>query len=313
MYMTSLRSSDHSHLKRRGLLIKELFSVMIVTLFGSMAALGQPRMPEIPDATRMILPSPEQSAQLTAALNAFKESLSPELKELLQANPGIVRLHNSPFHTAVNPSLNYSFLAQHLAQVERAKQGNIDVLFMGDSITDWWDSDRAPYNGIKVFEEYFGNWKIANFGIAGDTTQGVLYRLRDGEGEGYKPRVIMLLIGVNNTRTNSAPEIAEGIGAIVTDLQQRFPTGKILLLGIFPYRDADDPVRTEIKFINSKISQLHDGEQVHFLDIGHIFLDEYDNIPTSFMSDKLHPTEEGYKLWAEAIIGPLTNLLNSVD
>jgi beta-glucosidase len=160
-----------------------------------------------------------------------------------------------------------------------------------------------------VLDEYFGQWKIANFGIAGDTTQGVLYRLQNGEGEGFSPRAIMLMIGTNNTGRNTGPEIAEGVGAIVLDLQTRFPESEILLLGIFPRGGANDAARNTIAGINASISKLDALDRVHYLDIGNVFLDASGNIPTSVMGDSLHPTTEGYRLWAEAVKEPLAELM----
>ena len=83
--------------------------------------------------------------------------------------------------------------------------------------------------GKPVFDKYFGSIKTANFGIAGDTTQGVLWRLQNGEGEGYKPKAIMLMIGTNNTGRNTPTEIAMGVAAVVFELRKDFPDAKILL------------------------------------------------------------------------------------
>ena len=180
---------------------------------------------------------------------------------------------------------------------------------MGDSITDFWRNEDGPFAGKPVLDEYFGHWNIANFGIAGDTTQGVLYRLQNGEGEGFSPRAVMLMIGTNNTGRNNAAEIAEGLGAVVLELQNRFPETKILLLGIFPRSTPDNPVRGMIAEINESVSRLHDGQTVHYLDIGHVFLDDAGNIPAEVMSDGLHPGPEGYRLWAEAVRAPLAALM----
>jgi beta-glucosidase len=119
----------------------------------------------------------------------------------------------------------------------------------------------------------------------------------------------MLMIGTNNTRRNTAREIAEGVGAVVLELQRDFPGAEILLLGVFPRGGAADPVRGTIAGINERISRLDDGETVHYLDIGEAFLDGDGNIPASVMSDGLHPSTEGYRLWAEAVIEPLTGLM----
>jgi len=68
-------------------------------------------------------------------------------------------------------------------------------------------------------EKYFAGIKTADFAVAGDTTQGVLWGLKNGEGQGFQPKAVMLMIGTNNTGgtnnagTATAAEIAEGIGA----------------------------------------------------------------------------------------------------
>jgi lysophospholipase L1-like esterase len=222
-------------------------------------------------------------------------------------------------NTAVIPKLNPAFMPRHKDFVEIAKKGDIDVLFMGDSITDWWRNPggtngsprglNGAYTGKPVFDKYFGAMKVANFGIAGDTTQGVLWRLQNGEGQGYQPKVIMLMIGTNNTRRNSAPEIAEGVAAVVQELRKDFPDAKILLLGIFPRSGPKSAVRAEITAINTIISGLNDGKHVFYLDIGPKYLSPDGTIPKDIMSDGLHPTTKGYEIWAEAVKGPLDNLL----
>jgi lysophospholipase L1-like esterase len=119
----------------------------------------------------------------------------------------------------------------------------------------------------------------------------------------------MLMIGTNNTRSNTAAEIAEGIGAVVLELKKDFPKAKILLLGIFPRSTAKDPVRATIAEINSIIARLHDGNRVHYLDIGAKFLDAEGNIPLDVMGDALHPTTKGYEIWAEAVKEPIAGLM----
>jgi lysophospholipase L1-like esterase len=285
-------------------------SIFALTLACSAGlVLAQPRPTPVPDAVRMTLPTAEEIAQVQSSFEQYKAGLDAETRQIFDKFPGLVQVKIPGFNTAIFPNLSVGFLPQHQAQVEIAKKGDIDVLFTGDSITDWWDSEREPFAGKPVFDKYFGDWKVANFGIAGDTTQGLLYRLQNGEGEGFSPKVVMLLIGVNNTRTNTPPEIAEGVGAVVLQLQQNFPDAKILLLGVFPTQAADAPIRQDIAYINNTISRLHDGEKVHYLDISSVFLDADGNIPREIMNDGLHPTTKGYELWAEAVIGPLTELL----
>jgi lysophospholipase L1-like esterase len=119
----------------------------------------------------------------------------------------------------------------------------------------------------------------------------------------------MLMIGTNNTGSNSADEIAEGVGAVVAELHKDFPEAEILLLAIFPRGSANDPVREKINRINEKISRLDDGIKVHYLDIGQKFLDTSGNIPKDVMSDALHPSTKGYEIWADAVKEPLEKLM----
>jgi lysophospholipase L1-like esterase len=220
-------------------------------------------------------------------------------------------------NTAIIPNLAPGFRKAHTNNVEIAKKGDIDLLFMGDSITDWWRSagrgtpiDGAiPYGGKAVFEKHFGSMKTANFGIAGDTTQGVLFRLRDGEGEGFKPKAIMLMIGTNNTGRNSAPEIAMGVADVVFELRKDFPDAKILLLAIFPRTIGGPGAQKEINEINPLISALNDNQHVFYMDIGSKFLAADGSIPKDIMSDGLHPTSKGYEIWANAVQDKLTSLM----
>ena len=265
---------------------------------------GNPEAP-VPPAVAMARPSQEEAARAREILTQMLAGLSAEDRAVIERFP---RLQITTTNTAIVPSLAPGFIARHQQNLA-AKLPDAELLLMGDSITDFWRNETGPFAGKPVLDEYFGHWKINNFGIAGDTTQGVLYRLRDGEGEGFSPRAVMLMIGTNNTGRNTAGEIAEGIGAVVLELQTRFPEAKILLLGIFPRSTPDNPLRATIAEINSTISRLHDGERVHYLDIGDVFIDDNGVIPQSVMSDALHPSAEGYRLWAEAVKEPLTALM----
>jgi lysophospholipase L1-like esterase len=258
----------------------------------------------------MARPSTAEVTQVRAALERFAAS-DAQAGPLLRKYPDLVQVvPPRPVNTAIVPALSPQFQAKHQANLEVARAGQAELLFMGDSITDFWRNETGPFAGKAVQDKHFGQWKIANFGIAGDTTQGVLYRLGNGEGAGINPRAVMLMIGTNNTGRNSAGEIAEGIGAVVLKLRRSFPQAKILLLGIFPRgAAANDPIRETIADINRRIARLHDGVNVHYLDIGAKFLDAQGNLPADVMSDALHPGAKGYEIWAEAVKEPLTKLM----
>lgn len=301
------RSNGSSTLKFRF-----LFAALLATSLSNAALAQRPPPPApapVPGAVIMPRPTEAEVEQARASLAAFLAGLSAEEKAIFDAYPYMLEVRPPGINTALVPNLSPNFNEKHAANVEVAKAGDIDVLFMGDSITDWWRNETGNYAGKPVFDKYFGTMKVANFGIAGDTTQGVLYRLQNGEGQGFTPKAIMLMIGTNNTRTHRAAEIAEGIGAVVLELQKDFPEAKILLLGVFPRSTPNDPLRAQITEINSIIAKLGDNQRVFYKDIGAIFLSPDGTISTEIMSDGLHPTTKGYELWAEAIKQPLDDLL----
>ncbi|HEX2854743.1 MAG TPA: GDSL-type esterase/lipase family protein [Opitutaceae bacterium] len=269
----------------------------------------------VPAEVAIARPSPAEVAQAAESLQKFAAQADSATKAILAKYPDLIAIRPPRINPAVVPSLNPGHRAKHAANVEIAQKGDIDVLFMGDSITDWWRSAGAPgainprNAGKAVFDKYFGAMKVANFGIAGDTTQGVLFRLRDGEGQGFQPKAIMLMIGTNNAGNCSSAEIAEGIGAIVLEMRRDFPEAKILLLGIFPRANPGDQIRKTALDVNPLIAKLHDGKNVFYLDIGARFLDAEGMLPADIMPDKLHPTEKGYEIWAEAVKEPLAELM----
>jgi lysophospholipase L1-like esterase len=183
--------------------------------------------------------------------------------------------------------------------------GKIDLLFVGDSITDGWG--RV---GRAVWEKNFLPLHPANFGIGGDRTGGVLWRMQNGELEGYKARLIVMMIGTNNLSSNPNDEIVDGNRLILEEFKKRQPQAKVLLLGIFP-RDAQPNTenRTKIKDINTKLAKLADNKRVFFLDIGDKFLTAEGTISTEIMGDGLHPTAKGYEIWAAATIDKVKELM----
>ena len=188
-----------------------------------------------------------------------------------------------------------------------AKKGGVEVLFLGDSITQGWEQ-----NGSKAWKKHFEPLKAANFGIGGDQTGHVLWRLTEGkELEGITPKVAVLMIGTNNSGRDSAKEIAEGITQIVKTIQEKSPTTKVLLLGIFPRGEkAGTKIREKLGDINKIVAKLDDGgKTVKYLDIGKKFLQDDGSLSKDIMPDYLHLSPRGYEIWAEAITPTLTEML----
>ncbi len=296
-----------------------LFTRLSIGLFlGAIALHAQvPATPmPVPDVVAIQRPSPADVAQASDALKRFQAQADPATQALLAKYPDLLAVRPPRVNPCVVPYLLPGFRTKHANNVARAKQGGIDLLFMGDSITDFWRNsgpegvDNPPRAGKKVFDQYYGGIKTANFGISGDTTQGVLYRLRDGEGQGFQPKAIMLMIGTNNASAMcSSAEIAEGVGAIVLELRKDFPDAKILLLGIFPRGYPEDLIRKVVLAVNPIIARLDDGQHVFYRDIGAKFLDANGVLQADIMADKLHPNEKGYVIWAEAVKPTLAELL----
>jgi len=199
-----------------------------------------------------------------------------------------------------------NWMARHEGFVKRAKAGGVDLLFMGDSITDGWRS-----RGKTVFQKYYGSRHAANFGIGGDRTEHVLWRIENGELDGIDPKVIVLMIGTNNSNSNSADQISEGVEMIVAEMRKKCPKSKILLLAVFPRNkpDANPKQMNTIHAVNERIAKLDDGKTVTFLDIGKAFLGDDGELHADVMPDYLHPNEHGYQLWADAMEPTLAKML----
>jgi lysophospholipase L1-like esterase len=261
----------------------------------------------VPPEVAIPRPTATELEQVNSALKRWIDGDKSPAQPLLRKFEPLMQLQPARANVAATfTQTNQRMGPRHEGFVEIAKAGNIDLLLHGDSITDWWLQDANK----PMFDKYFGKIRTANFAIAGDTTQGVLWGLRNGEGQGYQPKAVMLMIGTNNSGTFTAPEIAEGVGAVVLELKRNFPAAKILLLAIFPRSVPGDPVRDKLAEVNRIISKLDDQRQVFYMDIGRKFLDDKGYfLPDSFRPDNLHPQAKGYDIWGEAVSAKLAELL----
>jgi len=261
----------------------------------------------VPPAVAIPRPTPAELEQTNAALKRLIDADTSPAQPLLKKFQSLMFLQPPRMNVAATfTQTNQRMGPRHGGFVATAKQGNIDLLLHGDSITDWWQLDANK----PVFDKYFGTIHTANFAVAGDTTQGVLWGLRNGEGQGFQPKAVMLMIGTNNTGQSTGPEIAEGVGAVVMELRRDFPSAKILLLAIFPRGVPGDPVRDKIAEVNQIISRLDDQKTVFYMDIGKKFLDDRGVfLPDSFRADNLHPQAKGYDIWGEAVSAKLADLM----
>jgi lysophospholipase L1-like esterase len=181
--------------------------------------------------------------------------------------------------------------------------GNIDLVFVGDSITDGW---RAA--GKKTWDTHVAPLKALNLGIGGDCTHHVLTRLQNGELDGYQAKLFVLMIGTNNRE--DAKTVADGIQAILKEIRAKQAKARILLLGIFPRGEKPNDRRTRNEQANALIAKFDDGKAVKYLDIGDRFLaNDKATLLKDLMPDALHPNAKGYEVWGEAIIGSVKDML----
>ena len=209
------------------------------------------------------------------------------------------------------PDVAKGFLKRHegfLKDKEAAlAKGPVDLLFVGDSITDAWRRGEQH----KLFTERWGKHNPLNLGIGGDRTQHVLWRLENGEVEGIKPKAIVLMIGTNNLgNKESVQDTIAGVKAVVASLRSKLPESKLLLLAVFPRGEKpDNKFREQIKEVNEAIGKLDDGKMIEYLDIGDKFLTPEGVLTKEVMPDALHPNAKGYQIWADAIQPALDELM----
>ncbi|MBI2424966.1 MAG: DUF1080 domain-containing protein [Candidatus Hydrogenedentes bacterium] len=206
--------------------------------------------------------------------------------------------------TVPGPREDEWWTTRHAEKTALAAKGNVDLLWIGDSITHGWEGD-----GAAVWEQYYGHRKTLNIGYSGDQTQHVLWRLDHGEIDGISPKVAVIMIGTNNHGVNTVEEIAEGITAIVDKLHAKLPKMKILLLGIFPRADVSQEIQDKLKTANQIIAALDADPLVEYFDFGNDFLDDAGVLPKDVMPDLLHPGAKGYAIWAASIEPRLAELL----
>jgi len=185
-------------------------------------------------------------------------------------------------------------------------KGDARLLMIGDSITQGWEGQGAR----EVWQKYYGSRHAVNLGISGDQTQHVLWRLEHGNIDGIHPKLAVLMIGTNNSGSNTPEQIADGVRAIVDKLRSSLPTTKVLVLAIFP-RGAtpDHPQRKVNEAANERIAKLADGKNVFYLDIGKKFLQENGTLTKDIMPDLLHLSPQGYEIWASSIEPTVARLM----
>lgn len=228
----------------------------------------------------------------------------------------------APVNPATQPAIRPDYPPEKLKEwfdrhehlCARARQGGIDVLFLGDSITEAWEKQ-----GLPAWQKIARRHRIANFGRSGDRTQQVLWRITHGELDTLAPTVTVLLIGTNNLdpglgdssllRQHTPEETVVGIAAVGREVQHRLPRTQLLLMGVFPRGDKGSRYRIEVPAINARLRQLAPALGAHFLDLTAHFLPPSGELDPGFFHDQLHLSSQGYEIWADALLPELDRLI----
>jgi lysophospholipase L1-like esterase len=201
--------------------------------------------------------------------------------------------------------------AAHLQLVEKAHRGRIDLYFLGDSITRRWGATDYP-EFLANWNQNFHGWNAAIFGVGGDTTQNMLWRIENGELDGVNPKVIVLLAGTNDVgRTlhpDAAEEVPKRIKAIIELCHAKAPGSTVILTAIFPRNDTTE-ANPVIGQINTKIATFADAKKVRFLNINDQLADQNGQLRDGMTIDKLHLSAKGYQIWADALKPLLMEIL----
>jgi lysophospholipase L1-like esterase len=206
----------------------------------------------------------------------------------------------------------------HLQLLEKARKGGIDIYFEGDSITRRWGTSDEQYKTFLAnWRQNFFGWNAADFGWGGDTTQNILWRLKNGELDNVNPKIIVLMAGTNNvgkvspqgTEDPRIADITRGIKAILDVCRQKAPKATIVLMGITP-RNDNMAVMPIINRINDNLARLADGKRIKYLNINGRLADKDGKLFEGMANrDGLHLEVNGYQVWADALKPIFSKLL----
>lgn len=202
----------------------------------------------------------------------------------------------------------------HEQLVAKAKQGGIDLYFLGDSITRRWGCTDPQWAELLAnWNKNFFGWNAANFGWGADRIESILWRIENGEIDGVHPKVIVILAGTNNlgTQPGGADEVADivaGMGKLIATCQAKAPRAKIIVTAILPRNDHPQ-LLPEIAEINRSLKALADEKEIFILDIGDKLADRDGKLFDGMTIDGLHLSAKGYQVWADALNPVLTRLL----
>ncbi|CAI6082745.1 GDSL-type esterase/lipase family protein [Cohnella sp. JJ-181] len=206
---------------------------------------------------------------------------------------------------------SYDWWARHGQVLSLQRTIDPEVVLIGDSITHFWGGEpgtEAVHGNREAWNSVFAPYRVLNLGFGWDRTQNVLWRLDHGQLDGLAPKMVVILIGTNNTsdtenaRANGPEEIAEGLRAICDRVEAKAPSAKIVIMGVLPREhEPDHPRRAAIAEINARYAAIAQERGYTYVDIGPQLLEADGTLSQETAPDYCHLSERGYRHWAEAL------------
>jgi lysophospholipase L1-like esterase len=203
----------------------------------------------------------------------------------------------------------YDWYARHAAKLEEVKTKRADIVFIGDSITHFWNCEEGITYGEEVWKEFYGSRAVLNLGFGYDRTQNMLWRLEHGEMANQSPKVIVVNAGTNNfsctkNYDGDTPEAAfKGVKKLVETLRTLAPEAKIILMGVFPRMPEEK--RLLVLELNKLLKEYvgdSSDKKLSFLDLTEKFLYPDGSFNHDLFQDRCcHPNNAGYRIWANAL------------
>ena len=254
-----------------------------------------------------------EKAAKPAAKKAVKKAAKPKRKPYVIPADGGLQIATTPkARNNPNAKRKSTWHKRYDAKLKQIAdyKNDVDVVFIGDSITHFWDNDGAKnkrkIGGLATYNKYFSKYKVINLGYSGDRTENTLWVVNEsGYLKNLKAKMAVVMIGTNNIghKRSTSAAAAAGVTRIVEGIRTQLPDTKIVLFGVFPREaSAKHKYRQHIKDINAVISKLADDKNVFYCDITDKFLDKNGTLSRSIMPDLLHPNDAGYEIWAQAMM-----------
>ena len=233
--------------------------------------------------------------------------LSPAAGRAAELCAGLPTRQSAPREVRPEPQGDPGWQVR-VAELERQALGPeaaaAQMLFLGDSLVQGW----APL----IFEHFYGDRAALNYGVSGDTTQSLLWRLaRLPLGGTLRPRLAVVLVGTNNTAAGSRPEdTALGIAEVVRTIRRRSPQTRVLLVGLLPRGGLPtEPMRVANERVNALVAGCADGQTVFYTAPGSMVVDRAGRLSDQVAYDYLHLTWLGYGILSAALEPQIRRLL----